>query len=311
MIASKYRPDVVWAWFATTAGYVAAISKLHPTVLTVLGSDVLTAEANAFRRFRAQMALAHADVITTTTPITTDFRQALDNLGVDERKIISTAWGVDEHFRPGDKLAARRIVSQLAPDVKPDSFVILSLRDAKPNYRQAELLVGFAQARGALPASAHLIIFLGNGNVSYMSELERTANLLGLSGRVSFIKRSLTSEEMHCLYVAADVGVSIPTSDRVGGPIIEFVLSGGSCLLLARLTSYLELLGNRPGLVYLEGTSATEIALGLIRCARNQAADLVELRGRLAEMFSWTRAANDVIMAFERGISLRRKTRSS
>lgn len=298
-LASEFKPDVVWTWFATTAGYTTALSRVRPVVLTVLGSDVLGLDKGLFRRVRATVALRAAAHITTTTPLTSDFQSCLRRLGVPSEKVVSSAWGIDDLFCPVDRVGARQKMTGRIPDLAEDDFVILSLRDAKPYYRQVQLVRALAACRGASPRRPRLVIFVGNGEPSYLESLYREGDALGVSDLMCLIDRHLTSTELRDLYAAADLGVSIPKTDRLGGPIIEFIKTGGGKLVLSDLPSYHELLGEQPGIRYVDGDEVEELVSSFLSLEDDPHSLPSAVAHRLEGIYDWGRSVEDLIRVFE------------
>jgi glycosyltransferase involved in cell wall biosynthesis len=92
----KVRPDLVHAHHLTSYGFLAAIARLHPLIVTAWGSDALIApRKSVLQRFFASFAVRHADVVTT---LAEHMNSSVAKLGISEKKIIATPFGVDTNF---------------------------------------------------------------------------------------------------------------------------------------------------------------------------------------------------------------------
>jgi glycosyltransferase involved in cell wall biosynthesis len=87
------RPDIVHAQYVTSYGFIAAMARLKPLVVTAWGTDVLISPRESrLSRWLAQRAFAGADQVTT---VAEHMNAAVAALGVPKEKIMALPFGVD------------------------------------------------------------------------------------------------------------------------------------------------------------------------------------------------------------------------
>lgn len=96
-------PDVVHAHHITSYGFLSALARLRPLIVTAWGSDVLiTPQESSLMRFLARYTVAHAAVVTS---VAEHMNSAIVNLGVSPEQVEAIPFGVDLQLfvpaRPG------------------------------------------------------------------------------------------------------------------------------------------------------------------------------------------------------------------
>jgi glycosyltransferase involved in cell wall biosynthesis len=92
-LAAALKPDLVHAQYVTSYGFVAALARLKPLVVTAWGTDVLIGpRESALSRWLARHALAAADQVTT---VAEHMNPAVAALGVPAERILALPFGVD------------------------------------------------------------------------------------------------------------------------------------------------------------------------------------------------------------------------
>lgn len=218
-LVDRYRPDVVhvhgidaFAGAAARARNLVAASKRFALIVTAWGSDVLVDPGNG------AVALRRADVVTADSPYLVE---AAIELGAPRERTVIQGWGVDLNvFTPsvaGDRMEARGrlglpqgesymlsprgLSSIYNPDVVAAAFDLVA--DVRPDVR---LLVKHASRdRRAVPTTRHRDRVTVLGAVPY--------------------------EQLADVYRAADVCVSIPSSDSAPRTVWEAMACGTPCVV--------------------------------------------------------------------------------
>ena len=203
------RPDVVHAhWMCGYAAY-AALAGASPLVAMAWGSDVL--RANRIRTFASRIAIRRAGVAMA------DSRALLDRLvelGARRESTVLVNWGVDlDAFAPANG-ARPDLRERLGLGPGP---VILSPRSLTPVYNPDTILAAFDLLAEALPDAQLVLKHMGEGT----ADLERLAarERVHVVGHVPY-------ERMAWYYQAADVCVSIPSSDSSPRSVWEAMACG-------------------------------------------------------------------------------------
>ncbi len=216
-ILRAFKPDLVhahWMPFAT----LAMLAGARPLVAQAWGSDVYLAG----RRHRFEMrvtlrrtAMAMAD--------SADLLQRVRQFGPRSLRTMVVNWGVDlGTFRVPTDAERAALKAKLGLEPGP---VILSPRGLKEIYNPAVVLEAFARVRAKVP-DAQLV--LKHGGVDELLE-PRWRNLPGVK-----VVAYLEANEMADLFRAAEVTVSIPSSDSSPRSVWE-AMAGGSATILSDL----------------------------------------------------------------------------
>jgi glycosyltransferase involved in cell wall biosynthesis len=204
-LVKSIRPDLLHAHYATSYGFLGALSGLRPFVLTAWGSDILvTPRESALMRHVVGWVLERADAITSDAEFMTDAILEMGGRG----KTLTIPLGVSKGLLD-------------APVDAPRRPVVVSLRNLEPQFRIDRLIQAFQTVASRDP-SARLLI--GNRGPE-LPALQALAKSLNLVDRVEFIGfQSLA--DLHRLLSESAVYVSIPESDATSVTLLEAMALG-------------------------------------------------------------------------------------
>ncbi len=214
-LLGEFRPDLVQAHWIPGFGFAAALARARPLALTAWGSDVyragaIQARANRFALRRADLVLADSE----------DLLARCRELGAPPQRCEPIQWGVDlSLFSPpqnGDRAALRERLGL------GDGPVILSPRSLMAVYNIPTILDSFRLVGEALPDAQLVLKHMGFEGIELppFPHPERV-HLVG----------SVPYAEMADYYRAADVCVSVTSSDSSPRSIWEAMASGLPCVL--------------------------------------------------------------------------------
>jgi glycosyltransferase involved in cell wall biosynthesis len=210
-----FRPDVIhanWMPFAA-AGVLSGVRP--PLIAMAWGSDVFL--ANRWQQLMNRFALRHAALALGDSSALVE---RLIELGAAPERVALLNWGIDlSAFRPPFSPEDRRAVR--ASLGLPDRPLILSPRGFKPIYNPEVVLESFERLMHEIP-DAHLVL-------KHQGHEPDLGPLAG-SERVHVVGR-VPYERMAHYYRAADVCVSIPSSDSSPRSVWEAMASGCVCVL--------------------------------------------------------------------------------
>jgi glycosyltransferase involved in cell wall biosynthesis len=193
---------------------MAARERLSPLVVSAWGSDVLG--AGRLGRWRSRQAIEAADLVLADSAALADAARALARHPI---RVERVHWGIDlERFAPdgAGRAAARQALGwEEAPTV-------MSTRALGDLYNPLVLLKGFAEVRARLPAARLVLKHPGAAvPAAVLAEIERLrlADAVLLVGHVD-------AARLPELYRAADVVVSIPSSDSSPRSVWEALACG-------------------------------------------------------------------------------------
>ena len=167
-LAARLQPDLAHAQYITSYGFVAAMARLKPLVVTAWGTDVLISpKESRLSRWLATRAVTAADQVTT---VAEHMNAAVVALGVPASKVVAMPFGVDTVlFHPPAE-----------PPPAPPPLRVISTRNFAPVYSVHTVIEAVRQATARGLAVA--LDLVGDGPLR--GELEaavRGANLEGLT----------------------------------------------------------------------------------------------------------------------------------
>lgn len=215
-VANDLSPDLVHAHFLTEFGWMASRQGLRPLIASAWGSDVFGVRGLSRQRSRraltgSQLVFADSEHLARATRDLADVR------------VEVVRWGLDlGMYAPGDRTVARQA---LALDY--DGPLIASVRGLDTLYNPVLLLEAFARVRRQRPTARLLI---KNPQQHITTETKRAIERLGLDG-VVMIVGNVPAQRMPDVYRAADVVVSIPSSDSSPRSVWEALACGASVVV--------------------------------------------------------------------------------
>ena len=212
-VAAEIEPDLVHAHFLTEYGWMAAREHLRPLVCSAWGSDVLGVRGIALRRSRRALD-ASALVLADSSELARE-SQALSTRPVP---VEILRWGLDlESFAPGDAGEARKALG-----LPLDGPVVAGVRGLSPVYNPELLLEAFAAVRSRRPETR---LLLKHPLTDLPREIGDAIERLGLVDAVTVLG-NVPAEQLPDVYRAADVVVSIPSSDSSPRSVWEALACG-------------------------------------------------------------------------------------
>ncbi len=207
----RFDPDLVHAHFLTGPGWLGLLGGRRPLVLSAWGSDVLVHPSRFVVRVLHRLTIARAAAATCDAE---EVRQAVIRLGLAPERVHVILWGVEtDSFRP-DGPAERE-----GYGLPLDGYIVLAIRGVRPVQNPDTVLEGFALL-AAQRADAVLGLMLGPEAIALPEPLSRRIDELGLAARVVPIP-SVAHAELPALFRAADVCVSVPSSDGTSVAVLE------------------------------------------------------------------------------------------
>ena len=219
-LLKQIQPDILHAHSVADPGWFAALSSFHPFVLTAWGSDVLLGLRRGPRlhRWLTRNALRRADLLTADARSVLDAAQPY--LGAGTRTAL-IRFGVDTHvFCPGADATWR---ARLGLGPGP---VLLSIRQCHPLYNIDVIIRAFARVREELPTARLLVKLVAQSSDDpYLVEMRALAGQLVLGDAIVYVPQ-VSYAEIPDLYRAADLVLSVPSSDALPVSVLEAMACG-------------------------------------------------------------------------------------
>jgi L-malate glycosyltransferase len=215
-LAERLEIDVVHGHGIGPYAWWAALSKVHPLVISPWGRDVLVDAKKEPGRSRARLAFAEADSVVVNSGAITE---AAIEAGADPAMITPIIWHTQiAGFAPerADKLGLRAELGWPA-----DALVILSLRNFQERTNIDVLVRAFDRLRRDVP-EARLLLAARAGETR--AQIEALVDELGLREVVRFHR--VEPEQLPILAASGDIVVSIAATDSSPSSLLEAMASG-------------------------------------------------------------------------------------
>jgi glycosyltransferase involved in cell wall biosynthesis len=255
-IIRDFKPDLVNCHYLPNYGFLGMMSRFHPLVVSVWGSDVLISPAKSpLHRMRARMVLRYADLLMTDAVMLTE---KTAELAGSNKKIMTVPYGVPVR------------ILEFSENRKPEQksrLRIISTRRLEKLYRVADFLKAIGAMSADMPIDS---IVIGDG-----AELETLRNLKNdlQLGNINFMG-ALPHEALLDILRSGDLYVSCSESDSTSVSLLEAMASG-----LFPIVS--DIAGNREWIT--DGINGCLFPVGDVKCLAEKirlAAGDFELRKR-------------------------------
>jgi L-malate glycosyltransferase len=212
-VADRVQPDLIHAHWLPEFGWMAAREGLRPLICSAWGSDVFG--TRGIGRQRSKRALEGSNLVMADS---VHLARTAQELAGRDVPIEVVRWGLDlQQFAPGSTSAARETLR-----LESDGPLVVSVRGFKPVYNVDLQLQAFARFREGRP-DARLLLKAPDGSVP--PTVRASIQELGLHEAVTALD-GLPAERMPDVYRAADVVISIPSSDSSPRSVWEALACG-------------------------------------------------------------------------------------
>ncbi len=256
-LLNQIQPDVLHAHSVGDPGWFAALSGFHPLVLTAWGSDVLLGlrQGPRLHRWLTRNALRNADLLTA------DARSVLDAARPHLRpgaQVELIRFGVDTGvFNPGaDTIWRTRLDLGAGP-------LLLSIRQCHPLYNIDVIIRAFARVRQELPEGRLLVkLVTQNDDDPYLAQIRELVGQLALADAVVYVPQ-VSYAEMPDLYRAADLVLSVPSSDALPVSVLE-AMACGTPVIASDLPALRELTDDGADLVFVPARDVESLSRAIL-----------------------------------------------
>ena len=212
-LVGRLRPDLIHAHWLPHWGAAAALAGGPPLVAGAWGSDIY--DLRGVRRWLAGLTLARAEFVVAPSPHAAG---ALSSRSGRAGRVFHLEQGLDlDAFRPPSPEEREAARARLGV---ADGPAVLSFRTSAPVYRLPLVVEAFRRLLAQRPDARLLMVHgalpLDNATAAVLAGLGDSVRVLG----------EASPEEMRTCFHAADVGVSVPSSDGSPNSVWECLASG-------------------------------------------------------------------------------------
>lgn len=282
----QFRPDFLHAHYACSFGLIGALSRFHPFVLSVWGSDVYSyPRQGGLYRHLLTFTLRKADHILSTSHC-----MARETNLYTPKKISITPFGVDmERFAP------------MPVADKPAAFVVGNVKTLKPCYGIDTLIRAFAIVHHHHPDTDIRLLIAGTGpDRDILIALCEELNIRHLVDFLGYIPNN----ELPQLYAKFDVAVSLSREESFGVVAVE-AMSCGCPVVTSDAEGFCEVVDNNVTgfIVPKDNPQAAADAIERLidsQQLRNQMS--IAARKRVANLYNWERNVDTMMNIYQRVI---------
>ena len=286
------QPDVLHAHQVATGGWLGAATGYHPLLVTAWGSDLMVGARRSLpQRMLARWVLRRADYVTC---VSQGLAEAALGLGAGAGRLEVAPWGVDTAvYHPSEDRAALRRRLGLG-----DGPVLLSVRSVKPVYNPLDIARAVLKVLGECP-HAQFVIRSHNSDSGLLGQFREIVRAGGAESSVRYVGDLSDERDIADLYRAADVAVSVPSSDGTPSSVLE-ALACGAVPVVSDLPSLLEWVEPGRDALVVPVHDLEALSAGIVRLlseeglCRSMAASGAELVRRRADSRVWMRRYEEI-----------------
>jgi L-malate glycosyltransferase len=249
----NFKPDLLHAHYASSYGFLGALTGFSPFIISVWGSDIFDfPKRSIFHRMIIENNLRKADLILSTSRI------MAEETGKYTRKEVRVIpFGIDlSEFKP-----LRSLKRQHSKQI-----VIGSIKNIETIYGTEYLIRAFKITHERSPDYDLRLMIIGDG--SQRKDMERLVSRLGLSDRVLFTGR-IEYRKIVLYHNRIDIFVNISLQESFGVSVLE-ASACGKPVIASNVGGLPEvLLHGKTGLL-VPPVDPAATAAALIRLVRNR-----------------------------------------
>ncbi len=227
--------DVLHSHFVGVNAWYGALSRFHPTVITVMGGDILGEDwkpgPDIRERWLTPYSLRNADLITCWS---NNLVPVVRRFSGPQMPIEVVHGGVElDRFSPGPR--PQYLLERL--NLPETARVILSPRLMRPLYNLDQIAAAASSVCAAVPDAYFVFAVLPAATDEALEARVRDIFARGSAhDRVRFVG-AIPHDEMADFYRLADVTVSIPSSDGTPMSVLES-MACKTPVLVSRIPNY-------------------------------------------------------------------------
>ena len=288
-----FEPDILHAHYATSYGLLGALSRFHPYIISVWGSDIFSFPRKSFlHKLILKYNLKKADYVFSTSNVMKD-----ETLKFTRRPVFVTPFGVDtDRFAPG----------KLTGVFKESDIVVGTVKSFESIYGIDVLVDAFVVAKKLKPQLPLKLLLVGDGSLT--SKLKDQVRTAGIESDVFFAGK-IPNAEVAQYHQMIDIFVSPSLEESFGVSVVE-ASACAKAIIAARTGGLLEVTKENETALIVRAGNAKETADAIIKFAESP--ELRKQFGQRARQFaldhfSWEKNLKTITVLYHQLIKGNRK----
>jgi glycosyltransferase involved in cell wall biosynthesis len=272
----KFQPQILHAHYASSYGFLGALTGFHPYILSVWGADVYDFPVRSyFHELVLRFNLSKADKILSTSHV-----MAIQTKKFTNKTIEVTPFGID--------LAKFNVMEKKINLFPKDSIVIGTVKTLEDKYGIQYLVEAFAIVKQSYPKLPLKLLIVGRGSKEL--ELKNLAKKLNIEEETHFTGW-VNVEEVPQYHNLLDIAVfpSVLDSESFGVAVIE----AAACqkpVIVSNKGGLIEVVENGKTGIVVPAKNPNKLANAIEYFLENsEARDLMgrSARDRVQKMYDW------------------------
>ncbi len=242
-LIKKYNPDIIISHFFLHNGIIATLSKFHPHFAVAYGSDVFNYPRLLYPFIK--LVVNTSDKILVSAQFTKQY--LIEKFKANESKIVRRTWGINtDIFNLNNRKSTDNNLRFLKEfNISIDNKYILSPRVIRPEANQDVILYAFSEISKKNPNYRLIIIHYSlQKNTYYYEELIKIAKDLRINGKIIWLNRLVTPEEMSYFFSISELMFVVMDYDQLASTFLEGIACG--CFpITSNLKPYQEVIENK------------------------------------------------------------------
>ena len=242
-LIKKYNPDIIISHYFLHNGIITTLSRFHPHFAVAYGSDVFNHHRLLYPFIK--LVANTSDKILVSAQFTKQY--LIEKFKTKESKIVRSTWGINTDIFNLNKLNSNDSYLQFLKEfnISMDNKYILSPRVIRPEANQDVILYAFSEISKKNPNYRLIIVHYSlQKNIYFYEELIKIAKDLRIYGKIVWLNRLVTPEEMSFIFSISELMFVVMDFDQLSSTILEGIACG--CFpITSNLKPYQEVIENK------------------------------------------------------------------
>jgi len=282
------KAEITHVHWLNERAYHTVLAKIHPLIVSVLGSDVNKFFESNYReeeKRKVYKVLSESDLVLVDSR---DMIEKCQTLSGGKANVILFPIGIDtKKYAINYREEVKKWRSRLG--IEKGALILTSIRAMSPKYNQNLIIDAFLEAVPHFNHPAYLLLKDFNSqDDDYKQELRGKISRIDVNSKIRWINEFIPDNKMPVFYALSDLIINFPSYDAFPVSFIE-AAAAGKPVLTCDLPAYRDTFAEKY-FYYLKQNNVEALKNGLIEMVNNQSKQDTFLR---KEMMKWVQENYD------------------